>query len=102
MPLLATPVALSTSSHGKTVVAAQGLVPGTSVLPITGTRVDTPGKYMMQIGAQTHVLPDGQLWGWLNHSCTPNCHIDFRTWTLVTTRAIQRESRCGNSVYRSD
>ena len=44
--------------------------------------------HTIQIGAHTHLLPDGQLWRYLNHSCAPNCRIDFRTWTVVTTRAI--------------
>ena len=75
--------------HGAAVLATQNLAPGTSVFPLTGTLTHRPDTYTMQIGAHTHLLPDGQLWRYLNHSCTPNCRIDFNTWTLVTTRAIQ-------------
>jgi D-alanine-D-alanine ligase len=59
------------------------------VLPLTGTRTHLPNTYTIQIDAHTHLLPDGQLWRYLNHSCAPNCRIDFSTWTLVTTRTIQ-------------
>jgi D-alanine-D-alanine ligase len=59
------------------------------VLPLTGTLTHLPNIYTIQIGAHTHLLPDGQLWRYLNHSCAPNCRIDFSTWTLVTTRTIQ-------------
>ena len=80
--------ALGAGVHGAAVLAAQNLAPGTSVFPLTGTLTHLPDTYTMQIGAHTHLLPDGQLWRYLNHSCAPNCRIDFSTWTLVTTRTI--------------
>ena len=80
---------LGASPHGEAVIAIQELAPGTRVFPLTGTLTHLPDAYTMQIGAHTHLLPDGQLWRYLNHSCAPNCRIDFNTWTLVTTRTIQ-------------
>lgn len=35
-----------------------------------------------------HVPPDGALWGYLNHSCEPNCRIICDTWTLCALRDI--------------
>jgi len=82
--------ALGAGVHGEAVLAAQNLEPGTSVFPLTGTLTHLPDTYTIQIDAHTHLLPDGQLWRYLNHSCAPNCRIDFSTWTLVTIRAIPR------------
>jgi SET domain len=89
MPRLDMCAVLGASPHGEAVIAIQELAPGTRVFPLTGTLTHLPDAYTMQIGAHTHLLPDGQLWRYLNHSCAPNCRIDFNTWTLVTTRTIQ-------------
>ena len=86
---LETYAVLGASPHGAAVLAVQELTSGTPVLPLTGTLTHLPDTYTIQIGTHTHLLPDGQLWRYLNHSCVPNCRIDFRTWKLVTTRAIQ-------------
>ena len=75
--------------HGAAALTVQELAPGTAVCSLTGTITHLPDTYTIQIGAYRHLLPDGQLWRYLNHSCSPNCRIDFSTWTLVTTRAIQ-------------
>lgn len=90
MQRLDTYVALGACLHGEAVIAAQELAPGTPVFTLIGPIVNCPDKYTIQVGEQAHLLPDGQLWRYLNHSCAPNCHIDFHTWTLVATRAIQR------------
>src|SRR5215831_915775 len=89
MRRLDTYAVLGASPHGEAVIAVQELAPGTPVFPLTGTLTHLPDTYTIQIGAHTHLLPDGQLWRYLNHSCAPNCRIDFSTWTLVTTRPIQ-------------
>src|SRR5882672_11145399 len=89
MRRLDTYAGLGARPHGAAVLAVQELAPGTSVGSLTGTLTHLPDTYTIQIDAYTHLLPDGQLWRYLNHSCTPNCRIDFSTWTLVTTRAIQ-------------
>src|SRR5262245_2833050 len=89
MRQLETYAVLGASPHGAAVLAVQALAPGMSVGSLTGTLTHFPDPYTIQIDAHTHLLPDGQLWRYLNHSCTPTCRIDFSTWTLVTTRAIQ-------------
>jgi D-alanine-D-alanine ligase len=89
MPRLEMYAALGAGVHGEAVLAAQNLAPGTRVFPLTGTFTHLPDIYTIQIGAHTHLLPDSQLWRYLNHSCGPNCRIDFSTWTLVTTHPIQ-------------
>ena len=80
---------LGASPHGAAVLAVQELPSGTPVLLLTGTLTHLPDTYTIQIGTHTHLLLDGQLWRYLNHSCAPNCRIDFSTWTLATTRSIQ-------------
>ncbi len=89
MRRLDTRAVLGASPHGEAVLAVQEMAPGTMVFPLTGTLTHLPDTYTIQIGAHTHLLPDGQLWRYLNHSCAPNCRIDFSTWTLATTRPIQ-------------
>ena len=89
MRRLDTYAVLGASPHGEAVIVVQELAPGTPVLPLTGTLTHLPDTYTIQIDAHTHLLPDGHLWRYLNHSCAPNCRIDFSTWTLVTTRTIQ-------------
>jgi len=89
MRRLDTCAVLGASQQGEAVIAAQELAPGTPVFHLTGTLTHLPDTYTIQTGVHTHLLPDGELWRYLNHSCAPNCRIDFRTWTLVTTRPIQ-------------
>src|SRR5215510_7452180 len=88
MPRLDMCAVLGASPHGEAVITVQELAPGMPVFPLTGTLTQLPDTYTIQIGVHTHLLPDGQLWRYLNHSCAPNCRIDFSTWTLVTTRAV--------------
>jgi len=78
----------SVGPNGGAIKAAQRISKGTSVFKINGSLVNTPDKYTIQIGEQAHILPDGQLWAFLNHSCDPNSRIDFKNWSLVTTRTI--------------
>ena len=89
MPRLDTCAVLGASPHGEAVIAVQELAPGTPVFRLTGTLTHLPDTDTIQIGAHTPLLPDGQLWRYLNHSCAPNCRIDFSTWPLVATQAIQ-------------
>ncbi|MFA6110286.1 MAG: SET domain-containing methyltransferase [Candidatus Latescibacterota bacterium] len=58
------------------------------ILEIRGTPVAAPDRYSIQIDEDHHLLPDGQAWGFLNHSCAPNCRIAFGDWTVVATREI--------------
>jgi hypothetical protein len=77
------------SQHGKAMRAVQPLPSGTRVFPLTGSLTPWPDHYTLHMGTHTHLRPDGHLWRYRNHACAPTCRIDFRTWTLVTTRALQ-------------
>jgi hypothetical protein len=73
---------------GTEVRASRFLPAGSHVLDIRGMTTTTRTRYTVQLDEVLHVDPAGAPWGYLNHSCAPNCRIDFERWCLVTTRDV--------------
>jgi hypothetical protein len=73
---------------GAAVVARTPIARGEPLLAIDGPVRRRPSRYTLQMGAHAHVDPAGQLWGFVNHSCDPNCRFDFTRWCLVADRPI--------------
>lgn len=73
---------------GASVRAKCRLPQGAAVFRIVGSIVSEPQRHSIQLGERLHIVPDGQLWGCMNHSCDPNCGIDYDTWTIVTLRPV--------------
>ena len=73
---------------GTEVRASRFLSAGSHVLDIRGMTTTTRTRYTVQLDEVLHVDPAGAPWGYLNHSCAPNCRIDFERWCLVTTRDV--------------
>jgi hypothetical protein len=73
---------------GASVVAREPIARGEPLLTIEGPVRRRPSRYTLQIGAHAHVDPAGRLWGFINHSCEPNCRLDFARWRLVAARSI--------------
>jgi hypothetical protein len=89
LPRLEAYAVVGACQPGKAVRALQPLPSGTPVFPRTDSRTPWPAHTTLHLGAHTHLRPGGHLWRSLHHTCAPNCHLDFRTSTLVTTRALQ-------------
>jgi hypothetical protein len=51
--------------------------------------VAQPSKYTIQRWEGEHLFPNGALWAYINHSCIPNCTIDFENWELVSRWPIR-------------
>ncbi|MBF0175528.1 MAG: SET domain-containing protein [Magnetococcales bacterium] len=73
---------------GKAVFTKVPLREGEAVLPLSGREVDRPSRYTLQLGNGRHMLPEGKQWGFINHSCEPNCCIDFSSLSVRTLRPI--------------
>ena len=73
---------------GAAVVANEPIAPGEAVLSIRGRLCSQASRYTLQLSRDIHIDPRGRLWGFLNHSCDPNCRIDFVKWHIVATRPI--------------
>ena len=73
---------------GASVMAREPIARGEPLLTIDGPVRRRPSRYTLQVGAHAHVDPAGQLWGFVNHSCEPNCRFEFARWCLVAARPI--------------
>lgn len=73
---------------GRGLRATRPIPAETPILRICGTPVAAPDRYSIQADEGRHLLPDGRVWGFLNHSCAPNCRIAFGDWTVVAVQGI--------------
>jgi len=74
---------------GTGVRATRDIPAQTRILRFTGTWVAAPDRHSLQVARDRHLRADGQEWAYLNHSCAPNCRIEFSDWTLVADRQIR-------------
>jgi hypothetical protein len=80
---------------GASVVAAEPVAAGECLLAIEGRLCRRPSRYTLQVDRHVHIDPVGRLWGFINHSCDPNCRFDFARWQLVATRPIPEGTELG-------
>lgn len=80
---------------GAAVVATEPIATGEAVLSICGQLQRRPSRYTLQVSGDVHVDPAGRLWGFVNHSCEPNCRIDFAHWRLVAARPVAAGEELG-------
>ena len=80
---------------GASVVAAKPLAAGECLLFIQGRLYCRPSRFTLQIDRHLHIDAAGRIWGFLNHSCDPNCRFDFDRWRLVATRPIPAGAELG-------
>jgi hypothetical protein len=73
---------------GASVVAAEPIARRELLFSICGQVRRRASRYTLQVSSDVHVDPVGQLWGFINHSCDPNCRIDFARWRIVASRPI--------------
>lgn len=81
-------IIVSSGRHGSAAFCATALGEGQPVLLLDGPRVPRASKYTIQISEHEHVAPAGADWALINHSCLPNCGIDFNTWQLIALTPI--------------
>jgi hypothetical protein len=80
---------------GASVVAARPLAAGECLLCIQGRLYCRPSRSTLQVDRHLHVNPAGRIWGFINHSCDPNCRFDFVRWRLVANRPIPAGAELG-------
>lgn len=79
------------SLHGTGIRAKQDTPKGTPLFRILGDPNSSPHKYSIQLDYGLHLHPQKEhLWKMMNHSCAPNCLIDFKTWTFVALRDVKK------------
>jgi hypothetical protein len=80
---------------GVAVVAIKPISTGDVVLSICGHLCRRPSRHTLQVSGDLHVHSAGRLWGFINHSCDPNCRIDFVHWRIVAARPIAAGDEIG-------
>ena len=66
--------------HG---VSTRGrITSGSAILKFTGSIIDCPNRYSIQIGRNLHLGKSGDFDDFINHSCRPNSFIRFPELTL--------------------
>jgi D-alanine-D-alanine ligase len=76
-------------AHGESVGAKEEIPKGTPLLRISGSSLKAPDRQTIQIEDGCHISSQGALWGQINHSCAPNCFIDFDSWAFCAARKIE-------------
>ncbi len=70
-------------------VLAREVIPAGSVLmALAHVFVERAGRHTIQVDARRHQAGTGEIDDYLNHSCDPNCALDFTRLELVSRRAI--------------
>ena len=85
---ISTAVSIGAGRHGNALICLAPIAAGEALLLIDGPHVSSAGKYTVQVSERVHVEPAGAEWALLNHSCDPNCAIDFATWRLRSRAPI--------------
>lgn len=81
----------ASSPHGTGIRARKDTPRGTPLFKIRGTFLPEAEKYSIQQEERLHVHPGAHHWRLVNHSCDPNCFIDFSNWTFVALRDIKKD-----------
>lgn len=76
-------------AHGRAILCVQTLEAGETVFELAGRVVARPAMHTLQIDEAAHLAPDDAAWAMLNHSCAPNCVIDFEHRRVAACRVIQ-------------
>jgi hypothetical protein len=74
---------------GASINCVENIQSAERIFRLTGQVVSRPSKYTIQRWENEHLSPDGALWAFINHACSPNCTIDFETWELVSRWPIR-------------
>ena len=88
---MTTKLQLFEGASGTGVRTPQAIQSGAAVLPLQGAWVHTPTRFTLQVEEDQHLLPEGQLWAWVNHSCSPNLRVDTQKMSFVAVRPIAPE-----------
>jgi hypothetical protein len=81
-------VTVGAGRHGKTVICLIPIPANQPIFLLDGCHVQSAEKYTIQRSERDHVAPTGADWAMVNHSCNPNCAIDFSTWQLTSLKPI--------------
>lgn len=87
-PSQADRVAIRSDSGISHVVSLVPIGPDEVVVHYRGAIVSAPAMYTLQIDEHRHLGPSGTAADFVNHSCEPNCAIDFDRLCLVALRPI--------------
>jgi len=70
-------------------VLAREVIPvGSVLMALAHVFVERAGRHTIQVDARRHQAGTGEIDDYLNHSCDPNCALDFTRLELVSRRAI--------------
>lgn len=88
-------LALRDTSRGKALYSRTGHAPGETLLEHFGPRTSfavgaaVAPDHVMEVGENEVFLPSGALDDFVNHSCDPNCRLDYRSGRRVFLIALR-------------
>ncbi|MBC7531113.1 MAG: SET domain-containing protein, partial [Oligoflexus sp.] len=71
------------------VYATQSFLTGDRVVTFEAIFVEKATKYTIQVDERRHLLTEGNIGAFLNHSCYPNARFMAETWEMVTVKPIK-------------
>jgi len=75
---------------------------GEKIVEFTGEPTSHSHYYTLQIGDNEHIGPSGGMDDYVNHSCNPNCYINFGDMTLIAIRKIKKGKELSFSYCTTD
>ncbi len=77
-------------SHGLGVFAAQSFVIGDRLTIFDSEFVEYPTRYTIQVDQRKHLVTEGNLGAFLNHSCDPNARFVAETLEMIAIKPIKK------------
>ncbi|MDQ3233123.1 MAG: SET domain-containing protein-lysine N-methyltransferase [Pseudobdellovibrionaceae bacterium] len=77
-------------SHGLGVFAAQNFVIGDRLAIFEAEFVEYPTRYTIQVDNRKHLVTEGNLGAFLNHSCDPNARFVAETLEIIAVKPIKK------------
>lgn len=73
---------------GRSLIATAPLAARTPIARYLGEPQPYPGRHSLQVGVGQHIHCRDEPEAFINHSCDPNCYVEFPGVTVVTRQPI--------------
>lgn len=81
-------IELRRGDEGLGVFAVEAISAGDVLIALAHVFVDRPERHTIQLDAHLHQAGTGEIDDYLNHSCDPNCALNFEHLELVALRPL--------------
>lgn len=81
-------IRLGEGAEGTGLFATETVRPHERIIGFRLSFVERPGRHTLQVDETHHIEPTGREDDYLNHSCSPNAYVDFRSWSVRAVAEI--------------